>query len=109
MYLVLSFCPCDVLSCDVLSCDAMSGSPTVPPHFTQHFLIEWNLFIKSRYDLFSRLHPILASKGLLNLQNDKKKLLLYGNDTLSDDQNNEVLSATITFIHNSKRFDHTVE
>ena len=46
--------------------------------------------------MFLEINPILASKGLLNLPNDLlTKLLLYGNDFLSNDDNKVVLNATI--------------
>ena len=77
---------------------------------TQHFLVDCNLYVEVRNDLFLEINPILASKGLLNLQNDLlTKLLLYGNDVLSDDANKAVLNATIKFIQKSSRFDPTIE
>ena len=73
---------------------------------TKHFLVECNLFAEFRDVLFLEIHHILAPNGLLNLENNlKTKLLLYGCDILSDDDNNAVLKATINFIHNSKRFE----
>ena len=65
------------------------------------------------YDLryrISLINPILASAGLLNLQNDLlTKLLHYENDVLSDDDNKAVLNATIKSIHKSTRFGPLTE
>ena len=77
---------------------------------TQHYLLDCNNYTEVRKDLFLEINPILVSKGLLNLQNDLlTKLLLYGNDALSDVDNKAVLNATIQFIHKSTRFDPTNE
>ena len=76
---------------------------------TQHFLVDCNLYTMIRNDLFLEINPILESKGLRNLRNDLlTKLLLYGNDVLSDDDNKAVLNATIKFIYKSNRFDPTI-
>ena len=46
--------------------------------------------------------PILNTKGLSSL-NDVK-LLLYGDDSLSRDENSIILKATLQFFHVSERF-----
>ena len=60
--------------------------------------------------MFLEINPILASKGLLNLQNDLlTELLLYGNNVLNDDDNKAVLNAIIKFIRKSTRFGPSTE
>ena len=60
--------------------------------------------------MFLEINPILASKGLLNLQNDLlTKLLLYGNDVLNDDDNKALLNATIKSINKTTHFGPSTE
>ena len=49
--------------------------------------------------------PILNTKGLSSLNDCAKvKLLLYGDDSLSCDENSIILKATLQFFHDSECF-----
>ena len=73
---------------------------------TEHFLIHCSLFTEARNSMFRVINPILQLNGV-HLLNDETlgKLLLYGSDTLTVEENKAVLSATLKFIHESTRFD----
>ena len=72
---------------------------------TDHFLLHCNIYTEVRLAMFQKLNPILEANNL-NLQDlNLVDLLLYGSDVLSWDTNRAILSATLEFIQNSKRFD----
>ena len=72
---------------------------------TEHFLIQCNQYTDVRINLFQVINPILVSNGL-HLPNDMLvKFLLYGDNTISIDDNKAVLAATLKFILKSTRFD----
>ena len=55
--------------------------------------------------MFQKLNPIFVANNM-NLQDlNLVDLLLYGSDVLSCENNRAILSATLEFIRNSKRFD----
>ena len=72
---------------------------------TDYFLLHCNIYTEARFLMFQKVNPVLEANNLnlpdLNLVN----LLLYGSDALSCDTNRAILSATLEFIRNSKRFD----
>ena len=75
------------------------------PETTEHYLIHCDLYTEPRINLFHVITPILESHGL-NLHGDLLiNLLLYGNNTLSYDENKAILTATLTFILKSTRFE----
>ena len=72
---------------------------------TEHFLIQCDRYTDVRINLFQVINPILVSNGL-HLPNDMLvKFLLYGDNTISIDDNKAVLAATLKFILKSTRFD----
>ena len=75
------------------------------PETTEHYLIHCDLYTEPRINLFHVITPILESHGL-NLHGDLLiNLLLYGNNTLSYDENKAILTATLTFILKSTHFE----
>ena len=67
------------------------------PETTEHYLIHCDLYTEPRINL--------ESHGL-NLHGDLLiNLLLYGNNTLSYDENKAILTATLIFILKSTRFE----
>ena len=70
---------------------------------TEHFLIHCAFYAEARSTMFQEIRPLL---NVLNMQNDNMltTFLLYGNNTLSVEENKAVLSATLKFIHQSARF-----
>ena len=86
---------------DICRCKASAGT-------TVHFLIRCELYAEVRNTMFKEIRPLLY---VLDMQNDNMlvKFLLYGNDTLSIEENKAVLSATLKFIHQSNRFKHADE
>ena len=72
---------------------------------TDHFLLHCKIYTEVRFMMFQKLNPIFVANNL-NLQDlNLVDLLLYGSDVLSCDTNRAILSATLEFIRNSKRFD----
>ena len=72
---------------------------------TAHFLLHCNLYAGARNSLNNHINPILESKELvLHDDGQRVKFLLYGHDTLTFNENKGVLSATLKYFHNSKRF-----
>ena len=73
---------------------------------TEHFLIYCNLYTEVRVNLLQVINPILETKNL-DLPNNGSLVhfLLYGHANLSAELNTAVLTATITYIHRSDRFD----
>ena len=83
------------------SCSCQMSSET-----TEHFLLHCVLYTEARNTMFQVINPILEPYGLLLPRNDVlSNLLLYGHDTLNVDDNTAVLTETLKFINNSKRFD----
>ena len=72
----------------------------------EHFLIYCNLYNEVRVNLFQVINPILETKHLeLPKHGSLVHFLLYGHANLSVELNTAVLTATITYIHRSARFD----
>ena len=73
---------------------------------TAHFLVYCNLYTEVRNVMLQVINPILESNGL-RLPNDDLfvKFLLYGQYTLSIEENKTMLNATLEYIHESTRFD----
>ena len=72
---------------------------------TDHFLLHCNIYTQVRFAMFQKVNPILVENNLNLLNLNLANLLLYGSDALSFDTNRAILSATLEFIRNSKRFD----
>ena len=73
---------------------------------TEHFLLHCDIFTMVRNSMFVVINPILEFNGLRFFEDNRLvKFLLYGNETLHDDANKVVLSATLQFIHESNRFE----
>ena len=69
------------------------------------FLIHCVNFSNERETLMRSITPILNTKGLSSLNDCAKvKLLLYGDDSFSRDENSIILKATLQFSHDSERF-----
>ena len=72
---------------------------------TEHFLIQCDRYTDVRNNLFQEINPILISNGLHVPNNMLVKFLLYGDNSISIDDNKAVLTATLKFILKSTRFD----
>ena len=72
---------------------------------TDHFLLHCDIFNEVRFVMFLKLNPILEANNLNQQDLNLVNLLLYGSDVLGCDTNRAILSATLEFIRNSKRFD----
>ena len=72
---------------------------------SHHFFLHCSLYIDQRRALFQTLNPIMEAKNL-QFVDDKAlvNLLLYGHDNFSDDENHDILKATINFIRKTSRF-----
>ena len=70
---------------------------------TEHFLLVCPFFSNPRKSLFVNVSKLVNFQSLS--KNDKTKCLLYGSQGLPDSQNAQILSETINFILQSKRFD----
>ena len=73
---------------------------------TCHFLLECPLFVISRNTLLESVRPLLFERNNLTPDSNEMlvKILLYGHDTLSTDENCSIIMATIKFIKESGRF-----
>ena len=88
--------PCDTCSCS-------QGAPET----TCHFLLHCSNFLINRKTLFDVVNPILSDKNFPFLgDNEIAHLLLYGDETLTFEENQKILIATIDFIKNTNRFSH---
>ena len=82
------------------SCSCQNAAET-----TAHFLLHCNIYAGARNSLNNNINPILASKNVVLIDEGQRvNFLLYGHDTLTFNENKGVLSATLIFIHDSKRF-----
>ena len=70
---------------------------------TEHFLLVCPFFANLRKSLFVNVSKLVNFQSLNT--NDKIKCLLYGSQGLLDSQNAQILSETINFILQTKRFD----
>ena len=72
---------------------------------TEHFFFHCIQYTEIRNTMMQIINPILEAKNVL-IPNDKMfgKFLLYGHETLTNDENVTVIKATLKFIHDSKRF-----
>ena len=72
---------------------------------TCHFLLFCPYFITHRKTLFGVVNPILRVNNITFLSDTKLvHLLLYGDEKLKLEENQKILTATITFIRNTSRF-----
>ena len=75
------------------------------PETTDHFLLSCPLYVNPRATLINIVDTILASNNIVTpIDDNLTKLLLYGNPSLSDNDNKTILSATLDFITSSDRF-----
>ena len=75
------------------------------PETTDHFILSCPLYVNPRATLINIVDTILASNNIVTpIDDNLTKLLLYGNPSLSDNDNKTILSATLDFITNSYRF-----
>ena len=74
---------------------------------TEHFLLLCPSFDLQRRDLLAGIVKLLRPfVQIANLSNDARtQLLLYGDQDLSNDLNKNILELTLTFIHETGRFD----
>ena len=73
---------------------------------TDHFLLKCDLYIDERHDLFEVVNPIIENSNLQMTNNNQLvNLLLYGHAKLCERDNIIVISATLTFIQSTGRFD----
>ena len=75
------------------------------PETTEHYLIHCDLYTEPRINMFHVINPILESHGLYLHGDLLINLLLYGNNTVSYDDNKAILTATLKFIIQSTRFE----
>ena len=75
------------------------------PESTDHFLLKCPLQANARIILLNTIRTILMPYDMV-LPNPNKliELLLYGDSSISDSDNNAILNATLDFISNSNRF-----
>ena len=65
-----------------------------------------NVSCTIRRDLPTRVNDIMYQYGFSNLSNEELlQIILYGHGKLPYDSNAKILSMTIQYIHDSKRFD----
>lgn len=70
---------------------------------TRHFLFSCSLYARQRAKLAATTITILTPKNLNHLANSEY-LYLYGDVSLSDNENRNILKATITYLNETKRF-----
>ena len=70
---------------------------------TKHFLFKCPFHATKRASLAATVVPILIRNNLNHLSEDEK-LYLYGNDSISDNDNKTILLATMKFIKDTNRF-----
>ena len=72
---------------------------------TAHYLLDCELFIEARINLFEIVNPILQAKGLhFPSNNHLVNFILYGDNSLSMKENKIVLNGTLKYIKDSRRF-----
>ena len=66
------------------------------------------LFTNYRHQLLQVINPILLAHGM-GFQDDDNllKLLLYGHEHFTFQENQSILKATLSFIKMTRRFSHT--
>ena len=75
------------------------------PESTDHFLLKCPLQANARIILLNTIRTILMPYDMVLLNPNKLiELLLYGDSSISDSDNNAILNATLDFISNSNRF-----
>ena len=70
---------------------------------TKHFLFMCPFYATKRASLATEVIPILIRNNLNHLSNDEK-LYLYGNASLSDNDNKAILLASLKFVKDTNRF-----
>ena len=76
------------------------------PETTDHFLLNCDLHIDARKDLFEVVNPVIEGSNLqMHNNNQLVNLLLYGHAKMCERDNIVVISATLKYIHNTGRFD----
>ena len=71
---------------------------------TKHYLLHCSIYLGWRKTLFDNVTTMVGT--LSNLTDDQLiNLLLYGDETFSDEQNTCILKNTINFLKSSQRFD----
>ena len=71
---------------------------------TDHFFLSCPFYVSHRLSLRTKVHAIL-SRNDLNVCLSSN-LCLYGHESLSSNDNREILLASLEFIFNSNRFTH---
>ena len=73
---------------------------------TEHYFLLCNTYDADRRDLLSSVNAILLPHCLISLSNEELlKIILYGHEELPFDSNAKILTATLKYIHVSKRFE----
>ena len=73
---------------------------------TEHYFLLCHTYDADRRDLLSSVNAILLPHGLISLSNEELlKIILYGHEQLPFDSNAKILTATLRYIHVSKRFE----
>ena len=70
---------------------------------TKHFLFKCPFYATKRASLATKVIPILNRNNLNHLADDKS-LYLYGSDSITDNDNKDILLATLQFIKDTSRF-----
>ena len=70
---------------------------------TDHFLFKCPFYARHRSVLASSVMSIIIPKNLSHLGNSAK-LYLYGHHSLTENENKEIIKATIEYIKNTSRF-----
>ncbi len=89
---------CSSLNADLFRANLINDSSCAcgcPLEDAIHFFLECPLYLNSRVTLFRFIEPIV----LPSIQN-----ILFGNDSISDDQNAIIFKSVHTFIKHTKRF-----
>ena len=73
---------------------------------TEHYFLLCQAYCTIRRDLLTCVNDILYQNGFRNLSNEVLlQIILYGHEKLPYDSNANILSMTIQYIHDSKRFE----
>ena len=72
---------------------------------TEHFLLLCDSFKEHRCNLLTDFHVVLQSSGHSIWSNTFLQLLLYGDESLSDEVNRSIPTLTITYILKTERLD----
>ena len=73
---------------------------------TEHYFLHFQAYCTIRRDLVTCVNNILYQYGFRDLNNEELlQIILHGHDKLPYDSNAKILSMTIQYIHDSKRFE----